>query len=247
MSHSVISLGLGLGGGKSATSSGAPGGGGALENIYSVLFDGVNDKAPSDSNADLASATAWTLTAWFKTSDTDGGKEAIVGFGAGSPYFVIRTENTYTQMREQTYTTNIGEHSTSGWNFAAVYQSNDTTIKGMLNGGSWVAKAQVQNGASVIQATYGANPVAVGVGPYGSHYFPGGIDEVAYWNTALSESDLEAIYNSGVPKDISSYNPISWWRMGDNNSGSGTTITDMGSGSNDLTLVNGPAFQTDVP
>ena len=237
---------LGIGGGRAATSSGAPSGGG-LKNTYSVLFDGVNDKATSDSNADLASATAWTLTAWFKTSDVDAGKEAVVGFGTGSPYFVIRTSGTETQMREQSTNTSLGNHSTTGWNFAAVYQSDDSTIKGMLNGGSWIAKGTVQNGASVIQATYGANPVVIAVGPYGSHYYPGGADEVAYWNTALSESDLNDIYNSGVPKDISSYSPISWWRMGDNNSGSGTTITDVGSGSNDLTLANGPTFQEDVP
>ena len=73
------------------------------------------------------------------------------------------------------------------------------------------------------------------------------IDEVALFNTALSASDITSIYNSGAPGDISSLNPVGWWRMGDNNSGSGTTITDKGRGGNDGTFVGGPTFSTDVP
>ena len=82
-------------------------------------------------------------------------------------------------------------------------------------------------------------------------------DEVAIFNTALSDGgglsigdtaggDIATLYNSGTPGDLSSFNPTSWWRMGDNNS-SGTTITDQGSEGNDGTLVNGPTFSTDVP
>ena len=45
MGSSTISLGLGLGGGKAATSSGRPAGGGAFANQYSVSFDGSDDFA----------------------------------------------------------------------------------------------------------------------------------------------------------------------------------------------------------
>ena len=87
--------------------------------------------------------------------------------------------------------------------------------------------------------------------------FDGDVDEVAIFNTALSDGgglsigdtaggDIATLYNSGTPGDLSSFNPTSWWRMGDNNS-SGTTITDQGSEGNDGTLVNGPTFSTDVP
>ena len=64
-------------------------------------------------------------------------------------------------------------------------------------------------------------------------------------------ANLASIYNSGVPTDIGTnglnLSPLHWWRMGDNDSGTGTTITDQGSGSNDASLVNGPTFSTDVP
>ena len=40
---------------------------------------------------------------------------------------------------------------------------------------------------------------------------------------------------------------VNWWRMGDNDNGTGTTITDQGSGGNDGTLTNGPTFSSSVP
>ena len=81
----------------------------------------------------------------------------------------------------------------------------------------------------------------------GSLYFSGLIDEVAVFNSALSASDVTSIYNSGVPNDISSLSPVGWWRMGENDGGTGTTITDQGSGGNNGTLTNGPTFSTTVP
>ena len=53
----------------------------------------------------------------------------------------------------------------------------------------------------------------------------------------LSQSDITIIYNSGVPNDLSSLNPLSWWRMGDeaNFTGGVWTLTDQGSGGNDGT------------
>ena len=78
-------------------------------------------------------------------------------------------------------------------------------------------------------------------------FLQGKMDEIALFNSELSSSDVTSIYNSGGPDDLASLSPVGWWRMGDNNSGSGTTITDQGSGGNDGTLNNGPTFSTDVP
>lgn len=85
----------------------------------------------------------------------------------------------------------------------------------------------------------------------GRSYIPdygnGLIDEVAIFSSELSEADMTAIYNAGEPSDISSYSPVGWWRMGDNDGGSGTTITDQGSGSNNGALSGTPTFSIDVP
>ncbi len=94
----------------------------------------------------------------------------------------------------------------------------------------------------------------------GSSYpFQGQIDEFAFWSSALTASDVTAIYNSGVPADLSSLSPVGWWRMGDGtgdtDSGGGTpasgdtigTVVDQGSGSNNATGMNGPTYSSTVP
>lgn len=88
---------------------------------------------------------------------------------------------------------------------------------------------------------------------------PGNLDELSFFNSALSASDVTSIYNSGVPADISSLNPVGWWRLGDGtgdtDSGGGTpasgdtigTVVDQGSGSNNATGTNGPTYSSTVP
>jgi len=75
--------------------------------------------------------------------------------------------------------------------------------------------------------------------------FQGGIDEVSVFTSELSQSNITSIYNSGVPNDISSLSPLSWWRCGDGDTA--PTLTDNGSGGNNGTMTNFSTFSTDVP
>lgn len=80
-------------------------------------------------------------------------------------------------------------------------------------------------------------------------------DEVGIWTEALDADAITALYNSGTPIDLTedsgnydnSDTLWAYWRCGDNDSGTGSTITDQGSGSNDGTLAGGSAFASDVP
>ena len=72
-------------------------------------------------------------------------------------------------------------------------------------------------------------------------YFNGNIDEVAFWDSELGQTEVTTIYNGGKPNVISSLSPVSWYRMGDkatysNPGGVGNwTLTDQGSGGNNGT------------
>ena len=77
-----------------------------------------------------------------------------------------------------------------------------------------------------------------------TNYFVGNVDECAYWLSDES-ANLATIYNSGVPNDISSLSPVSWWRCGDGDTS--PRLTDNGSASNDGTMTNFRTFSTDVP
>jgi hypothetical protein len=72
----------------------------------------------------------------------------------------------------------------------------------------------------------------------------GKIDEFAIIPSELSAAQVTAIYNSGVPADLTSYSPTVWTRFEE---GSGTSITDSSGNGHTATLTNGPTFSTDVP
>tara|TARA_R100001443_G_scaffold60048_1_gene70415 strand:+ start:12 stop:803 length:792 start_codon:yes stop_codon:yes gene_type:complete len=86
------------------------------------------------------------------------------------------------------------------------------------------------------------------------HYNPlnGNIDEFAIYNgTTLTLAQAQAIYNQGgtaKPGDLSTLSPTPtlWYRMGDSDGGSGTTLTDA-AGSANATLINSASYTTDVP
>jgi len=76
-----------------------------------------------------------------------------------------------------------------------------------------------------------------------NNYFDGKIDEVAVWNVALSAADVTALYNSGIGLKASansgnydnSGDLVGYWKF---NEGSGSTLTDKTSYSNNGTLTN---------
>ena len=112
--------------------------------------------------------------------------------------------------------------------------------------GSAVSISLLNIGSGVVNVLH-SESVSFDLGRNATFYSHGLMDEVSLFNTALTQREITAMYNSGTPNDISSLSPLGWWRNGDNDSGTGTTVTDQGSGGNDATLTNGPTFSTTVP
>jgi hypothetical protein len=258
MGSSTISLGLGLGGGKSATSSGTSGGGGGFENLYAVSFDGSDDYMEIPQGAFNLGSGNWTISFWFNADSLSGfptpfvitgGNNSTGGLVQFSPY--IRANNigliTWGNNNFQ-YNSTI---STGTWHHVVARKkgsgSNDISL--------WLNGVERATGYFSNTPDFGndSQPTRVGYNTVGStdYSFNGKIDEFAYFSTNLSDADIVAIYNSGVPADISSLNPVGWWRMGDGTeAGSGTTVYDMSSNSNNGTLNNMASpdgFVTDVP
>jgi len=267
MSNSVISLGLGLGGGRSATSSGrASGGGGAFANEFSVSLDGTNDhvKATSDPNLNVNS-----MSCWFKPTSALGASGAdylVGGFGKGSSagFGGIRVQQGATRVLE--YNDGVQYISAGGvssintnWhNVIIVHVSSGYTTTGGTGTTSGKGYKIFLDGVRVDSELGSASHdytladttsvFCLGQeGQRGGSNFGGLLDEVAIFSSSLSDSDVATVYNSGIPGDLTDFSPTLWWRCGDNDSGTGTTITDQGSGSTNGTLINGAAFSTTVP
>jgi hypothetical protein len=231
-------------------------------NTYSLDLDGANDHAITSASLidydDMANG--YTFSGWVWREDvpslpSNGGTTGWFG-GAYSTndgsivYPYLRWYITDEYWAGSALTALNWVHGSQGvnntstllpagaWSHLAVTWDGSSTVTTYLNGSQL---AQITSASSLASRT---DKMAIGRGHW---YHKGLVDEVAYWNRGLSSSDITAIYNSGTPDDLSSYSPVGWWRCGDNDSGTGTTITDQGSGGNDATLVNGPTFSTTVP
>jgi len=137
-----------------------------------------------------------------------------------------------------------------------VFTISGTSVKIYIDGGDAAINASNSSNSeghalsvtSTKSYAGGVNSLNVGKnGTYNSYYYDGLMDEVAIFEYELTASQVRSIYNSGTPEDLVSYSPNVWWRMGDNDEGTGTTVTDQGSAGQNLTLTNGPTFSTTVP
>jgi len=202
----------------------APASGTPFTNQYSVSLDGTDDFIDVGTVSDLnGSISSVTISAWFNVSAF--GDAVISGGSSGSDRFYMQIYNS-TTIR---YGSGLGFDdfivptlSTGTWYHVALVH-NGTSAALYLN------NSQSSSGSQVVEsptANYGSS---LKIGSYfsGSNYFQGLLDEVAVFDSALSASDISTLRGGasagtlGVPADISSLNPVGWWRMGDGSDGSG--------------------------
>ena len=97
------------------------------------------------------------------------------------------------------------------------------------------------------------NEIGVMGRPNSTFHTAGNMDDLACFDVQLSDAAVTAMYNSGTPTDLtsnsgdytSSSNLIGYWKFDE---GSGTTIADSSTNSNNMTLVNGPTWDNgDAP
>lgn len=226
-------------------------GGGAFTNQYSLDFDGTDDELTIPQGTFNLGSGVFSFSLWFNADSLNN-------------YNCLFRINSSTSLSCTSFIRSNGEIWLSNWTFNQLVSTGNT-----INTGAWNHLAYVKSttgSTGTVTIYYNGSSIASGSVPSGSnfgsesgtsaigrsyaatHYpFDGKIDEFAFWNSALSASDITDIYNSGVPTDLTSLSPVGWWRMGDNDGGTGTTVTDQGTGGNNGTLTNGPTFSSSVP
>lgn len=213
-------------------------------NTYSVDLDGTDDNILVGDVSTLNSSSAFTISARFK-ADASGGYV----FGFRGFYARLDASGIYGRISKFYTWSNSGSgdvyHGLGNWHHIVVVWDAPNVIC-YVDGSEII---NVNPGAGNATGSDNGNSFRIG-----SHYggsvalFNGKIDEVAIWSKALSSSEVTGI--SGSLTDLSqtaSSDLKHWWRMGDNDNGTGTTLTDQGSGAINATLINGPTFSTDVP
>ena len=218
-------------------------------NSYSVLMDGTNDWVDLGATSTLNGATQFTVSWWQKTSTS--GRVIFSGDASNR----IQTLTTGVQVRIPGGSTTIATVGSTNFANGAWHQLtltyNAGTVTLYANGNSTPDGSNSNFGTSIGSAAYNSFRLGQVANAY---YFNGYLDEVAVWSTALSASEIPDIQASGAPIDLSSDNGnytssanlAHYYRGGDNDSGTGTTMTDA-KGTLDGTLTNGASFATEAP
>jgi len=233
----------------------------SFSNTKSIALDGVDDFVNIGTTS-LGITTAISVSAWVKipTTNTGGGGAniqmilnedstsgtarnwALNWRGTGTnkwQFWVFNTSGAFAMVQSSGLTPNDGN-----WHHLfATYDGTTNTdgLKLFVDGASPFTATALSTGirsTSSAEATIGATSGNTGF------RFQGTVDELAVWDSDQS-ANASAIYGSGVPSDISSFSPLSWWRCGDGDTA--PTLTDNGSGGNNGTMNNFSTFSTDVP
>ena len=242
------------------------GGGGGFLNEYSLTFDGIGDYIDIGSPTSIQSLTSViTISAWIKAPRVfttnyytlaSKGEYAAAGSQwsirintanarntAGGVFSIFPNSNAITDNQGLVFPTPVDDNQ---WHHM-MFVNDGTDLKVYIDGvldATGVGKGRtLYNGNRTLRLGRLTSST--------TQNLIGNLDEVAIFGTALQLSDAQTIYNGGVPTDLTSLSPVSWWRMGDNDTWNGSTwtLTDNGSGGNDATSVSMPegARTNDVP
>jgi hypothetical protein len=222
-------------------------------NSYSLNFDGTNDYSTSTFNPSTLGTGDFSISLWFN-ADVTGVTHHIFYLGdssANQDYANLSIRNTNIlrfQMGQWSGgSADARAESTntisSGTWYHVLCQREGTTIKIFVNNTEWASVTD----SDANTANFGTSSF-FGTFRNTTGWYDGKMDEVSIYDKVLSSSERTTLYSSGTPDNVMSLSPVAWYRMGDGiEAHSGTTVYDMSSSSNNMTLINGTAYSTSVP
>ena len=224
-----------------------------FNNNNSVDLAGDDDIVTCGNIASINSASNVSISCWVKADtfpgstfnslwgggNTGGNATGRFWLTANSGRFNIYNGGT----QNFSFTTTV---STGTWYHVVAVVSGSSNFTLYVNGsqvGGTVTTFTSLTSVSGNNFQMGGNPT------YDPYFWDGLIDEFAVFPSALTSSQVTTIYNSGTPDDLSTYFPTVWLRMGDDNGGTGSSVTNQGSTTttNDGSLNNGATFSSTTP
>lgn len=210
----------------------------SVTNSYYFSFDGVDDDLIAttyDAGNEVGTTGSLSVSGWFKIPSAQlGNYTQITYFGdsaTSSNYFSLNIQTNGTLrffLRKGTGTDLIASSTNTiladtWYNFVAVRSYSGTTCTATLyvNGTQWAT-------GSASNHDYEIGPLTRWSGFRSDFWNRTDQDEMAIYESALDLSHSKTIHNGGTPGDISSLNPVAWYRCGDGTeAGSGNTVYDM--------------------
>ena len=205
---------------------------------YSMQFDATNDYVIVPANV----LTNFTTSVWLNR-DGNGNYDGILGQNTTSAkggilrYVALQDDDIYIYL-DAWYTVATTLALNTWIHFCLTYDSTADELKSYINGilDTTIASPDF-SGASTDAHSFTRIGLRNGTD---ATSFPGKLNNVSLFNSALSEDQILTIYNGGVPNDISSLSPVSWWSLGGDSYYNGTDwiCPDLGSAGNNGTSAN---------
>jgi hypothetical protein len=152
-------------------------------------------------------STAWTISAWIKSSAAITAGNCIVAsaFGGSNVQFNLGTTSgtalLYASYFQGSRVTTTGFNPTIGqwYHLVATYQGGSSPSLSLYVNGTLFSTVTA-GVASSLNSDGGGTYIGHRWDGSGNNYFPGTVDDVAIWNTALSASAIATIYQHEFAK-----------------------------------------------
>jgi len=229
-----IIIGNSIGVNRTSTLGGNPFEYTPIDNNYSMEFDGSSDYIDAGQISAMNGTSDYTISLWFNADGT-----ALV-----TNKRILSTQSSSASPGADIYFDNgTGILSARiGWSSGSTGYALNTSLTSGLPNDVWHHlvivvdivglnyTAYIDNGTGIVvnRVSFSMSGTFedLKIGSYGTgatSFWDGYIDEVAIWNTKLSEPTIEAIYNTtndnpGKAADLSETPegiPVAWYRMGD--------------------------------
>ena len=226
------------------------GGGSSFTNTYSVAFDGTDDHIDLGLSSTVADGGQFSFSFWIKASS------AAAGYLFSADYYNLHTFWVLQNTNLQWMNINGNRRNLSvgvldnNWHHILIIWNPDganQTIRCFTDGANEV-NVLTDYRYSRVGGLYDGALQYIGNRAGQNPGLTGNIDEFAIWDDDQS-ANVSDIYNNGQVHDLNALSspPVNWYRMGDGNGGTGSTVTDQGTGGINGTLINDAMFEEDVP
>jgi hypothetical protein len=235
-------------------------GGDSVFNKYSLALDGTDEYAVGSSTySELDGQNNFAFSFWIKPSILTGFRQIITIGTSNADYRSQQVIIAATSGRIQVYVSSVSYYwnSTASltqdvWQHILVTRDSARPInqkgKVYING---VDASSADNTRYWTNNAVANSPLMIGRHNNGwASLFGGNIDEVAVYTQDMADY-ISEIYEGDEAVDLNALatapSPLSYYRMGDNDGGAGTTVTDQGTSNYNLSLVSDASFEEDVP
>ncbi len=242
--------------------------GSSFASTNSFTFDGNYDFIDCSSAASSISAdNEGTISIWVQPNDITS-DQTIVCLSASTlsrQYlnFKLTSSGFGVDMRTSSHPTtgfaviaDVNPFSLGTWTHLAIVQngvSPQLYVDGVAVAQTFVVSTNDQKWLNDMGSFDTINIGRIFTSDLNKNYFYGKVDEFSYFSSALISTDIETIYNNGVPNNLNELStlPTIWYRMGEaaTYAGGEWTLVDQGSGGNNGFSDTLPpeAISTDVP